>query len=208
MRSLLWFLMVCLFGSPVAGAAQGAATPSASPAAPGAIQDPAIYCEQQGGVVRERVPVLGTNDPASQIQLAGSRRFCEFTGGAGADPATSWIAIDLDTLMAVTPTLAALAYLTRPPLPTHTTPGANPASLYCAHLGGSELGSASGVGGGWVTEDTDTGIQVLQACAFPDGSIIDSWGIAYHADGTIRGADLASILQYQPASPPLVFPSQ
>ena len=208
MRYLFRFVMVCLFALPAAGSAQEAATPEATPVLPGAVQDPAFYCQQQGGVVRERVPILGTNDPATQIQLAGSRQFCEFTGGEGADPSTSWIAVDLDTLMAVTPTLAALAYLTTPPIPENNEHSANPASLYCSALGGAEIGSLTGVGGGWVTEDTDTDIQVLQACTFPDGSIIDSWGIAYHTDGTIRGADLTPILSYQSANPPLVFPGQ
>ncbi len=199
MRRLLLFLMFWLFDIPAPASAEDAAAPKPARA----IQDPAIHCRQQGGVVRERVPMLGTNDPASHIQLSGSRQFCEFTGGAGADPATSWIAIDLDSLMAVTPTLAALAYLTTPPMPATTTPGANPASVYCAHLGGAEL-----TGGGWVAEGADAEIEVLQACVFPDGSIIDSWGIAYHAGGTIRGANLAPILHYQPASSPMVFSGQ
>ena len=31
-------------------------------------------------------------------------------------------------------------------------------------------------------------------CVFPDLSIIDSWGLAYHTMGTIRGANLESAL--------------
>jgi putative hemolysin len=178
------------------------ATPVASPAASGA----AAYCASVGGIVRTRTPVLGTNDPATQIRLAGAREFCEFTGGAGAEPATSWISVDLDTLYAEQPTLAALAYLTKPPLP-QTTGGANPASVYCASLGGAEIGAKTGAGGGWVTDDSDTPIDVLEACAFGDGSIIDSWGIAYHTNGTIRGADLTKRFRYQSANPPHVFGS-
>jgi hypothetical protein len=31
---------------------------------------------------------------------------------------------------------------------------------------------------------------------FPDLSSIDSWGLAYHSVGTIRGKDLAKVLRY------------
>lgn len=172
-----------------------------------AVQDPAIYCQQQGGTVVTRTPALGTNAPATMLDLAGSRTFCEFTGGNGADPDTSRIAIDLNSLMAVTPTLAALAYLTTPPMPDIPA-SVNPASVYCTHLGGSELGTSSGMGGGWITDTGSDDPDVLQVCTFPDGSMIDSWGITYHTNGVIRGADLQPILHYQPTSPPLVFPGQ
>jgi putative hemolysin len=201
MRCLRRVLMLGLLAWPMGTSAHTVATPDATQASLGAVQDPAIYCRQQGGVVRDRYPALGTNNPETQLQLAGSRQFCEFTGGEGADPPTSWIAVDLDTLMAMTPTLAALAYLTTPPMPEPTSTSANPASLYCRHLGGSELGAANGSGGGWVTDDLDTNIHVLQACTFPDGSIIDSWGITYHTGGIVRGADLTPILHYQPEPP-------
>lgn len=176
------------------------ATPStgATPVA----TDAASYCASVGGTVRARTPVFGTNNPASQVRLAGAKQFCEFTA-AGAELSTSWIIVDLNTLDAAQPTLAALAYLTKPPLPK-TTGSANPASVYCAALGGAEIG-ASGAGGGWVTEDTSTLISVLEACTFGDGSTIDSWGITYHTNGTIRGADLTHRFRYQSANPPHVF---
>lgn len=170
-----------------------------------ATTDAAAYCVKMGGIVRLRTPTLGTNNPpADRLVLGGARGFCEFTGGAGADDG-SWIAIDLDSLASPEPTMAVLAYLTKPTLPKDTG-GANPASIYCAHLGGAELGATSLNGGGWVTTDTDTPIDVLEACAFADGSIIDSWGITYHAGGTIRGADLTGKFAYQSANPPHVFP--
>lgn len=180
-------------------------TPAASPAVVES-GDAAAYCVSQGGVVRERTPVLGTNSPATQITLGGARAFCEFTHGEGADDDSS-IAIDLDSLVSPEPTFAVLAYLTKPPVPENTG-GANPASIYCAHLGGAEIGATSGSGGGWVTTDTDTPIDVLEACVFGDGSIIDSWGITYHANDIVRGADLTAKFVYQSANPPHVFPDK
>lgn len=170
--------------------------------------DPAAaYCEQAGGDVRERTPVYGSNNPTAEFPLGAPVRFCEFTGGEGAEPPESFIMIDLDTLYSETPTLAALAYLTTPPLPDIPA-SQNPASVYCSSLGGAEIGSLTGAGGGWLSEDRSAQIVVLQACVFGDGSIIDSWGIAYHANGTVRGADLTPLFRYQSANPPLVFPGQ
>ena len=42
------------------------------------------------------------------------------------------------------------------------------------------------------TDPTD----VLEACIFPDMSSIDSWGLAYHSMGIIRGKDLSKVLRY------------
>jgi putative hemolysin len=191
------------FASPSSAAG---ATPVTSPQASPAAMDAAAYCTKAGGIVRERTPVLGTNNPSTQIQLGGARAFCEFTHGEGSDD-DSWIAIDLNSLVSPEPTLAVLAYLTKPPVPK-STGGANPASLYCQHLGGAEIGATNAVGGGWVTTDTDTPIDVLEACVFGDGSIIDSWGITYHANDIVRGADLTGKFVYQSANPPHVFPEK
>ena len=49
-------------------------------------------------------------------------------------------------------------------------------------------------GGGWVL-NTDYN-DVLEACIFPDLSSIDSWGLAYHSEGIIRGKDPAKVLRY------------
>jgi putative hemolysin len=169
----------------------------------------ADYCVANGGIVRDRYPAWGTNLPADQwLQLGGSRQFCEFTGGAGAEPPTSWISLSLETLYSELPTLATLAYLTQPPLPT-TSGSVNPSAVYCTQLGGAyDFGGVSANGGGWVTLDPEPALQVLEFCVFPDGSMIDAWGIAYHSDGTIRGADLTPILRYQSANPPRVFAGQ
>jgi hypothetical protein len=191
--------------------------PSLSPVAsvPAAAQessdlDRAIaYCMRHGGVVRVRYPIYGTNGAReSWIPMGAGRRFCEFTEGSGAQPPTSWISLPVETLFAQTPTLATLAYLEPPPVPD-APPSVNPASNFCSALGGSDLwGGVSAAGGGWVTLDRDTPIDILQACAFADGSLIDSWGITYHAGGVIRGADLTPILNYQSPNPPPIFRSR
>lgn len=48
--------------------------------------------------------------------------------------------------------------------------------------------------------------DVIAMCIFPDLSSIDSWGLTYHSDGTIRGADLTNLLRYKPPQAPQVFP--
>jgi putative hemolysin len=117
---------------------------------------------------------------------------------------TSRISIDVESFAATEPTMAVLTYLTTPPMPTSTT-SANPASLYCTHLGGMELGATTGRGGGWIT-DARAMTRRAGSLHLPDGSMIDSWGITYHTDGAIRGADLKPLLAYQASEPPIIFP--
>jgi len=168
----------------------------------------AAYCLEHGGEVRHRTPVLGLNLPKDQqITLGGARDFCEFTGGEGADPGT-WISISLETLYSEEPTLATLAYLTKPGMPDNTG-SANPSAVQCVYLGGAyDFGGVTPGGGGWVTTDPEPAFEVMSYCVFPDGSMIDAWGITYHANDIIRGADLTPILRYQSDSPPHVFPEQ
>lgn len=161
----------------------------------------AKYCRAQGGVVQVRTPALSTNNPPA-LRLAGPVAFCRFTGVQ--DGQSSSISVDLRTLVTTRPTLAALAYLTKPPagrLPV----SANPASIYCSRLGGSDQfgGRANATGGGWIVGRSVA--TTLEACVFPDGSIIDSFGILYHSQGIVRGADLTTRLRYRPANPPNVF---
>ncbi len=158
--------------------------------------DAETYCTTVGGKVVERTPALNA-DSANPMLLANPARFCEFTGGAGADPADSRIVVSLDTLFATQPTRAALAWRERAPLPDPATPAAgmagmaNPASLYCASIGGAE--------GDWLNPNVapDDPARVATMCAFPDFSAIDSWGLAYHAQGIVRGADLDSLFHWQ-----------
>ncbi|MCC7161812.1 MAG: protease inhibitor I42 family protein [Anaerolineae bacterium] len=168
----------------------------------------AAYCEAQGGTVTTRYPTYKTNAPQDRwLRLAGSRDFCTFHSEADATGFQSQISIALDTLYADEPTLAVLAYLEPVALPPFT--GANPSSLYCSKLGGTDLfgGAANAAGGGWVTEapDSATNFQVVGMCVFADMSAIDSWGLTYKANGVVRGTDLSKVVRYQPTSLPNVF---
>ena len=58
-----------------------------------------------------------------------------------------------------------------------------------------QFGGTTGAGGGWYKKKSID--QVLEACIFPDMSSIDSWGLAYHANGIIRGIDLTKVMRYK-----------
>jgi putative hemolysin len=158
------------------------------------------HCRSQGGVVQLRTPAAGTNSPPL-IRLAGPVPFCRFSGTQGGS--ASSISVELKTLVTTRPTLAALAYLEKPRagrLPVNV----NPASIYCSRLGGSDqFGGRALGGGGWIVGRSPN--TSLQACVFPDGSIIDSFGILYHSQDIVRGADLTTRFRYRPARLPNVF---
>lgn len=150
--------------------------------------DAAAYCKQTGGLLERRRAVYGTNGPNS-LPLAGVRNFCQYTASDG-----SRIHLLLTTLYTKSPTLAALAYILKPALGKGCT--GNPASCYCSQLGGSDqFGGTNLAGGGWYLQNSID--QTLEACIFPDTSSIDSWGLAYHSNGIIRGADLTKLMRYQ-----------
>jgi len=186
------------------------ATSVATPMADGTSAE--AFCAQRGGVVRERTPFYGTNLDRSQwIQTGESRLFCEFQHGAGSDD-DSGIQIDLKSFAANGPRLATVAYLAQVPIPDDLAPAsANPATSYCAYLGGTQSwgGATSAAGGGWVTDDASTPYEIMDACVFPDGSMISAWGLTYHANGVVRGADLTQLLAWQPVPDeiPAIFPS-
>ena len=145
------------------------------------------YCTKHGGVVQTRIPEYNTNGGTALV-LAGQAQFCQFTAKKGG----SQINVLLSTLTTTQPSLAALAYYAEVQLGSCN---GNPASCYCTLLGGSDsFGGINAAGGGWVlsTDPTD----VLEACIFPDMSSIDSWGLAYHSMGIIRGKNLANVLRY------------
>ncbi|MFN7993389.1 MAG: hypothetical protein U0Q18_07295 [Bryobacteraceae bacterium] len=150
------------------------------------------YCTDNGGKVIKRSPFYGTNNAPSQwLQLMGERGFCQFTSKTDG----SRIHISLQTLYSTKPSLAALAYYNKPAM---NPPGpGNPASYYCTQLGGTDLfGGVNAAGGGWVGKGSID--MVLEACVFPDMSIIDSWGLTYNTAGIIRGIDLTTVLRYHP----------
>jgi len=151
----------------------------------------ADYCVKKGGEVDDREPYFNTNgDPQSWLRLAGSRQFCKFTSKKDG----SRIFVELSTLYTDQPTLAALAYYAEVQMGSCN---GNPASCYCSLLGGSDLfGGINANGGGWVKK-SDPVDTVLEACIFPDMSTIDSWGLAYHSAGIVRGKDLSKVLRYK-----------
>jgi putative hemolysin len=151
----------------------------------------ADYCVKNGGEVVTRIPYFNTNDdnPKNWTRLVGQRTFCKFTASD-----SSRIHVLLTTLYTKVPSLAALAYYAKVPLGSGCN--GNPASCYCSQLGGSDLfGGINANGGGWVqmSDPVDT---VLEACIFPDMSTIDSWGLAYHSAGIVRGKDLDHVLRF------------
>ena len=172
--------------SPIAStAASGPAVRATS--SPDFDQAAAQYCMSTGGVVETRIAVYGSNGP-TLLTLAGIRQFCQYTASDG-----SRIHVLTTTLYALKPTLAALAYYAKVPLGQCN---GNPASCYCTLLGGSDqFGGTTGAGGGWFLKGSID--ETLEACIFPDMSSIDSWGLAYHSAGIIRGKNLAKVLRFK-----------
>jgi putative hemolysin len=166
------------------------------------------YCTQQGGKLVERHAVAKTNgDPSTWLRLAGDQTFCEFESGTGDQ--TTRIAVDLVTLSSEAPTLAGLAYLSKVPPTLPETPSTNPAAYNCSEglAGAQAYGTATVSSGGWVDESEPV-FTVMDMCVFADGSAIDEWGITYYSQGTVRGADLATKMRYQPNGElPAVFPA-
>ena len=158
----------------------------------GSSQSPAAaYCVSKGGEVVNRQPYYNTNDVEQNwLALSGNRQFCKFTSKKDG----SRIHVLLSTLYTEKPSLAALAYYAKVPMGSCS---GNPASCYCSLLGGSDLfGGINLNGGGWV-QKSDPVDTVLEACIFPDMSTIDSWGLAYHSAGIIRGKDLSKVLRFK-----------
>jgi hypothetical protein len=155
------------------------------------------YCTSQGGTLVDRVATSNTNgDPSAQLQLGGQVTFCEFEEGSG--DSTTRISVDLTTLSSTSPTLAAIAYLSKLPPVLPPQPSANPADWNCSHgLGGTTSWGNANVSGGWVDASQPV-FSVMDECVFPDFSAIDAFGILYYATGAVRGADLATKMRYHP----------
>lgn len=152
------------------------------------------YCAATGGTVQLRTPTFGTNGN-TPLTLAYPQLFCDYAKTAQGN--TTHIDVLLSTLITKQPTLAALAYYAKVPFSSAGCNG-GPGSCYCAQVGGTDaFGGINLSGGGWVLS-TDPN-DVLDACVFPDRSIIDAYGLFYHSAGIIRGANLAAKLRY--ASP-------
>jgi putative hemolysin len=151
----------------------------------------AAYCTQNGGVVQTRYPAFGTNN-SNPLRLAGTAQFCQLTSATDG----SRINVLLETLYTQQPSLAAFAYLFKPPF-SGNSHGANPSSVYCQEIGGTtRFGAVSAAGGGWVLENNPQ--DVVSFCVFSDLSMIDAWGLLYHTNNIIRGKDLTTVLRYKP----------
>jgi putative hemolysin len=147
------------------------------------------YCISTGGLVESRVPVYGTNGPSSSwLWLGGGAEFCQYTSASDG----SRIHVELTTLYTTKPTLAALAYYNPP---AYNGGNGAPGSIYCSQLGGTDLfGGINAAGGAWVSVG---GIdRLLDSCMFPDGSMIDSYGLFYWSAGIVRGINLSTVLKY------------
>jgi putative hemolysin len=176
---------------PVAAPVQAGAPTNQTPAVAVDLSQAADYCAQQGGEVQTREPYFNTNDAEQNwLRLSGGRSFCKFKSHDG-----SRIYVLLYTLYTDKPSLAALAYYAKVPFDGTGCQG-SPASCYCSQLGGTDLfGGINMNGGGWVLK-SDPDDPALDTCIFPDMSTIDSWGLAYHQAGIIRGKNLEKVLKF------------
>lgn len=171
------------------------------PADSGPDQDAADHCSETGGNVETRHPYWNTNQDQSQWErLPGQMDLCWYQTLEDEDD--SRIYVDLVTLRAETPTLAAAAYLAKMPLGESA---GNPAAVHCSQdlFGSSTFGNTL-AGGGWVNLDDDA-FPVVSLCVFPDGSAIDEWGIAYFSGDIPRGIDLTEVFRFDPAEAPPLF---
>lgn len=169
--------------------ALGIALAWGSAAPPALAHTPAeAHCIQCGGVVETGQPIYGQSRQSGML-LGGSEQFCVFTSKTDG----SKIYAAVETLYTQRPTLAASAYLFKPPYTPPTNPNLIPAVAYCEELKGTA--TYNGGPGGWVLEGESSPKNM---CIFPDLSIIDAWGLLYHTQGTIRGADLTECLRFKP----------
>jgi putative hemolysin len=188
----------------LAGCAAPEPTPTASPTtSPSPTVSPdaspaAAYCVEKGGTVQSRQATYGTNnDEASWVPFGDPVDVCRFQTLGDADD--SRIYVDLVTLYSENPTLAALAYLAKTPIPDDAQ--GNPATALCTAIGGAINYGTGANGGGLVNKDDPIDV-VFAPCVFADGSFIEEWGIAYYADGTVRGIDLADVFRFDPSTAP------
>ena len=183
--------------------ATGTSTPTSSPSGSTAGGPAAAHCQSSGGTVQLNQPTYNTNNDESQwIKIGEPVSVCAFESGTGQEATRIWV--DLVTLYSSQPTLAALAYLAKKPLPASANPNVDPASTGCLALGGTDSfgNPQSAAGGGMVT-----GSNVWVPCTFADGSFIEEWGIAYYAQNDIRGKDLKTVFRFNTNDLPPIFSS-
>lgn len=152
----------------------------ASAATPPAADPAARYCQATGGTV-ETYRFYSSGSPA----YAKPAWVCNYPDASGTDPYGHAL-IDLATLYATRPTLAALAYYGKPAWngKWKTTP----AKDYCLQLGG-----AASLQGQW---SLSAGGDQLGLCLFEDGSFMEEWTLFYNQAGTPRGVDLGTVMRF------------
>jgi hypothetical protein len=181
------------------GASTAAATTSGGPSGGSAPASGAAeqYCTDQGGQLVPRTAIWNTNaDQSVWLPMAGQMTLCEFETGSG--DTTTRIAVDLTTLNSEQPTIASVAYLSKVRTTSPPESSTNPAEYSCAndYAGASTFGTSL-AGGGWVNDDQPV-FKVMIMCVFADESAIDAFGLWYHANGVVRGADLTDKFRYEP----------
>ncbi|GER98385.1 hypothetical protein Acor_04470 [Acrocarpospora corrugata] len=144
---------------------------------------PEGWCKTHGGIVQSYVT---KNPEAPTVELP----MCVFRSPDGTQ-----ILIGASTLAAEEATLAAVAYVNRPPMPNAGS-APNPAVAYCESLGGKSDPA------GWTPTNRPTATPV-PLCFFTDKSVIDAWGLAARASSTPRGPDLTPKFRYQTPTPGL-----
>lgn len=166
-------------------------TPTPSPTTTSDATPEVQYCTEHGGTVVELTPSpTDATEHTDWTPIANPVAACRFQQGSG--ESASQLDVDLVTLYAEEPTMAAYAYLSKKPLPSGGD-GANPASMLCMNLDGEEL---------TLTPAGGSADAAVTACRFGDGSFIDEWAIAYYSGGVVRGADLAELFRFDPTQVP------
>lgn len=153
-------------------------TAAGAQAAPAA--DAVSYCKSTGG----KVETYRFYDGAGH-EFAKPARVCNYPDASGTDPFGHAL-IDLATLYADKPTLAALAYYGKPAWngKLKTTP----AKDYCL-----QLGAAPSFQGAWSLKP---GGGQSGMCMFEDGSFMEEWTLFYNQAGTPRGVDLGTVMRF------------
>lgn len=197
--------LAALSGCSSNGNSESGASPSPETSPAGNEQflsDAREYCESSDGELQWRQPTLGTNnDQSTWVALGEPVELCQFRKN---DDGYSQISLDLVTLYSDQPTLAAVAFLAKTPVPTDGS--VNPAYLHCQSLGGASTYGNGIEGGGLFLEDaTEEQLDVISMCTFADGSMIDDWGISYHSNDIVRGTDLTELFRFDVEDVPHIF---
>lgn len=153
----------------------------AAPEAPAGVPEAAArYCVATGGVVETYRFYSG-----SAQAFAKPAYVCNYPDASGNDPFGHAI-IDLATLAARQPTLAALAYYAKPAWNGKFK--ITPAKDYCV-----QLGARPALQGQWSLQAFGDQIGM---CMFEDGSYMEEWTLFYNQAGTPRGVDLATVMRF------------